>query len=1185
MNIPSFAVRRPVTTAMFFIALTLLGLFSLSRLAIDLIPELAFPSLSISTSYSGAAPEEVERLITIPIEQSVSTVSGVVGMSSLSREGSSRVTLQFDWGTDLDMLINEVQAQVDRVRSRLPEGASAPRVGRFDPSQMPIMTIGISGDLDLAELRRLAEEEMTYYLERLEGVGSVTVQGGRNREIRVELDPLRLQAHGLTIDQVAGSIRGENLNVPAGRMVVGQSQFTLRTLGELTAVEELAGILVANRDGAPTFLGDIAEIQPISDDLGTIVRVDGRPGVVVSIQKQSGANTVQVADAILQTLEELKLRYPDLGIRALNDSSIFIRQTIKNVIDAGLLGGVLAAIILLIFVRSLRATIIICLAIPVSIISSFILIERAGMTLNTMSLGGLALGIGMLVDNSIVVLENIDRHLQGGKEAGQAAIDGTGEIISAVVASTLTTVAVFLPMLFVRGMTGILFQQLSLMVAFSLSCSLVVALALVPMLASRLLTKGVANPWSAATERFFLQGERRFSRLVGRAMHHPGLVILGSAVLLVGSLALVPYLGTELMTSPDEGEISISISLPTGTRLEVTDGMIRYVEDLVRTHVPELAAMESQAGGSSTDRGSLTLRLVGRGQRERSTEEIVNDLRTRLNAIPGVSSRIWARSNFAERLMSGSIGGGSERISLNVQGYDRELIRQTAEGLRGIIEGIPGVVNVGLSRDAGQPEFVIEVDRQRAADLGLTASQVAQSVQAAVQGRVATQLRVGGREYSVRVATADPKGLTPQEVEMIPIPIGGGSFVPLASVGNLVQRESPVAIERLNQQRTIRVTASTEGRDLGSVVADIREGVANYPLPDGVHVHFGGEYEEQQRAFRELVMVFLLAISLVYIVMASQFESLLEPFIVMFSVPFALVGVILTLFLTKTPLTTQAFMGLIVLGGIVVNNAIVLITYMQMLRERGMDLEQAVITAAERRLRPILMTTATTVLGLVPLALELGEGTELQAPLARTVIGGLVASTFVTLFLIPTLYCWIYRRRLYPVGRVMGSIILVLLLASATTQAGELTLQQAWSEGLQGHPSVLDAQRDLAAAESRLRQLEATYGLQLDLDYQLDLGGELVSLEHRGGSIILNASQVLLVPGENLALRAARLRVEEGLAALASAKEGAKLEILAAYLELWQAQGELAAAELALERLEGTAQAVEQRFERAMAGE
>ncbi|MGI6035127.1 MAG: efflux RND transporter permease subunit [Limnochordia bacterium] len=1178
MNISRFAVQRPITTAMIYIAVTLLGLFALGRLAIDLIPELAFPSLSISTSYSGVAPEEIESLITIPIEQALSTIGGVVSMDSLSREGSSRITLRFPWGTDLEAATNEVRANVERVRPRLPAEAGAPWVGRFDPSQMPIMTLGLSGELDLAELRRLAGEEISYYLERIDGVAAVTVQGGRSREVRVELDPARLQAYGLTIDQIVQAIRAENFNVPAGRIVVGQSQFSLRTLGELKAVEELESILVASRDGVSIRLGDIAQIHPVTEDAGAIVRVDGMPGVTVSIQKQSGANTVQVADAILQTVDELSLRYPKLVIRPLNDGSRFIRQAVNNVIRSGIIGGLLAALILLVFLGTLRSTLIIAIAIPVSIITSFILIDWAGMTLNIMSLGGLALGIGMLVDNSIVVLENIYRQLKGGKTPKEAAVEGSGEMAAAVVASTLTTLAVFLPLMYVTGMTGILFRQMSLMVAFSLTCSLAVALTLVPLLCSRLLKAGKNSRY---LDVILGNMEDSYGHVLEKAVARPGLVILTACLLILFSFKLIPYLGSEFSPTTDEGEFSISFSLPPGTLLETTDEMVRRVEQLVRETVPELESMDARAGtggGQGGSMGFLNVTLAPRNQRGRSTQEIIAALRDKLADIPGPSFWVRAQSSFAERMAAGSLGGSSERITLNIQGQDMALVREVADELRDVIDQVPGVVNVGLSREETQPEFVLRVDRQRAAKFDLTTSQVANAVQAAVQGRLATQLHVDGQEYGVRVQLSGANSLSPREIETLPISIGGGAYVPLHTVARLSLQDSPAAIERLNQKRTVRLTASPEGRDLGSIMTDIQTALLAVELPEGVTIHYGGEWEEQQRAFRELLTVLCLAVSLVYIVMACQFESLFDPLIIMFSVPFALVGVAITLLITNTPLTTQALMGLIMLGGIVVNNAIVLVDYINLLCSRGVPLDEAVITGAKTRLRPILMTTGTTCLALVPLALELGEGTEIQAPLARTVIGGLLAATLVTLILIPTIYRLAHRGKVHRASPAL--LVLLLLLASPGIKAqGAITLEGAFEQALKTNHRLMQARWKLEAAESKLRELEGAWGPHLTLDGEWQAADPA---QRAGAAFTARGS---LPTTEPISWQLARLAVEGAWGELADEEEAVRLAVLTAYVNVLRSQGAVQGARLVQRQLEALVDEISLRKELGVAGE
>lgn len=1208
MNLVRFAVNRPVTTFMFFIALTLLGLFSYSRLAIDLYPDLSFPTISVSTSYSGVAPEEIESLITIPIEQALSTISGVTGMSSTSRVGSSRVTLTFNWGTDLETAMNEVRANLDRVRSRLPDGASDPRVGRYDPNQSPIMTLGVSGNLDQAELLSLVNDEIVYYFERLDGVAAVNVQGGRTREIRIELDPLQLQANGLTIDQVVQAIQGENLNTPAGRLFVGQAQYTLRTIGEFRSADELNSVVVANRNGVQMLLKDIATIDDGGDNQDMIVRVDGKPGVIMSIQKQSDANTVQVADAVYRTMEELRRRYPEINVRSINDSSTFIRLTVQNVVNSGLIGGLLAGLILLIFLRSIRSTLIVGIAIPVSIVSTFILIEQAGMTLNSISLGGLALGIGMLFDNSIVVLENIYRHRKLGKDAKTAAIDGTSEMITAVTASTLTTVAVFLPLMYVTGMTGLLFRQLALMVIFSLTCSLLVAITLLPVMCAKIMgdsqtqRKGIMKHIDERLAAAFARQEEAYGGLIKKALAKPGLVAVIAIVIFAISLCLYPLLGTEFMPTTDEGNIFVSLSLPTGTLLEVTDEMAQRVEGLIRDKVPELANMETQIGrggygGSGTHSASISMTLVPRSERKRSTDEIVTALQKELAAIPELTSRVYSRGGFGQRMMSMNFGGGGgDRITLNIQGPDRDVLSSTARQIQELIAEIPGITNVGIRRDQEQPEFVLKVNRQRAADLGLSTRQIASAVQTAMQGRVATRIQTDGREQSVRVVLAGSDSFTPADIEALPISIGGGRHVLLRTVASLETRDSPAAIERLDQKRNVTITASMEGRDLGGTVAKIQEAVGNFDLPEGVTVHYGGEYEEQQKAFRELLYALLLAIAMVYIVMASQFESLFDPFIVMFSIPFALVGVIWILFLTNTPVNTQAYVGLIMLGGIVVNNAIVLISYINMLREQGVSLDEAVVRGASTRLQPIFMTTGTTVLGMVPLALGIGEGSEIQVPLARTVIGGLIVSTVVTLVLIPTLYHSAHKffqhRRSTTGGlgtKALIFLVLCGLLAFDISDAAEhklLTVNEAIEAALKTNIELKAVENNYAATESRFRQLQAGYkpNLSLDSDWGYSdsnlASGQTLSLS-------LSARQVFntgtILGWKDLDLTFAQWDLHYAKRELEQKKQQVALNTLAAYIEVLKAQSNVRLTAESLQRTKAAVAQVQFQVDQGMA--
>lgn len=1000
----------------------ILGAVSLARLPVDLMPDITYPTLSVSAGYSNASPEEVEELITRPIEQAMSAVPGVEEVSSSSAEGSSRVRIAFAWGTDLDAAANDIRDRLDRVAPRLPDDADRPRLRKFDLASFPILILGASSRLDPVEMRRLIDDEVKYRIERVPGVAALGVWGGLEREIHVDLDATKVKALDLPMDLIVSRIRAGNVNIPAGTIERGNFDVTIRTPGEYADLGALASTVVATRQGVPIRLDEIASVEDTWQKVRRIVRVNGEPGVRLSVSKQSGTNTVEVAKGVLEEIETINRDLPQISIVPIINTADYIERSITNVGSMALYGGVLAIFVLLFFLRNLRSTAVIATAIPISITATFALLYFGGFTLNIMTLGGLALGIGMLVDNAIVVLENIYRMREGGLEAERAAVEGSEEVTAAIIASTLTTLAVFLPMVFIRGMSGVMFKQLAYVVSFSLACSLAVALSVVPMLSVRFLHPGLGDAGGRETfghKVFRLSGslfagmETTYSRMIHFTLSHRAPVVLGAAVLLTGSLALIPLVGVELMPQTDEGEVRINTEMEVGTRLEFVDERMKTIEAIVGLEVPEISNTVTSIGGgwrsSGSHTGQMRISLVGQEERSRSSEEIAAALRGPLGGIPGMKVRTRAGQGlFLLRMGS----GGSERIEIEIRGHDLEVAGALADRVKETVEAVDGVTDTVLSLDAGRPEELVKVDRQKAADMRVTVSRVANMLQTALSGTRATNFRQGGDEYPiiVKLKEADRMGLA--DVLDLTITNSDGNPVVLRNVVRIEPQTGPVRISRKDQQRLVTVSANISDRDMGSVLADIREGLRSVPVPQGFTIVFGGDYEEQQTAFRELLLSIILALVLVYMVMACQYESLRDPFVVMFSVPVAAIGVILMLFLTRTTFNVQSYIGCIMLGGIVVNNAILLVDHTNLLRRRdGMPLRAAIEEAGRRRLRPILMTAMTTILGLTPLALGLGEGGEAQAPLARAVIGGLLSSTLITLVFVPAVYS-IFERGL-----------------------------------------------------------------------------------------------------------------------------------------------------------------------------
>ena len=1013
MNLIKVAVTRPIGTLMAFAIVILLGITSLLGLPLDLLPELSFPSLSISTEYPGAGPEEVENLVTRVLEETVSTAVGVEDVFSNSSEGSSRVTVTFPFGTDLDAAAADVRVAIERARRRLPEAASTPIVFKFDPSQSPIMQLGLvsgSPEVGPVELRQIAEDQLQFRLERVSGVAAVTISGGVRRRVLVEMDPVRMQAFALSEREIMNALAGANLVAPGGQVIEGTRRLGLRVLSQYQDLGQIERTVVTVHGGVPVYVSDVARVSQGEEERTSLVRVNGQPGVLVQVQRQSGANTVAVSDRIQREVRDVRPTLRGADLLVLNDGARFIRRALSSVQQAILIGGGLAVGVLFFFLRDWRSVLIIATALPVSVLATFALMFFFGYTLNLMTLGALALGIGMLVDAAIVVLENIFRHRELGKSGPDAAAAGTTEVASAVTASTLTTVVVFLPVVFLRGsvITTQLFFQFSVVVVFALLCSLVVAMTLIPSLGAHL--PHVAQSAGDGRRSGAMLGVYR--RILAWALRHPRTVFAASAVIFLLGMGSLMVLGRETVPQADEGELFASVTLPVGTRLEFTDQVLTGFEAVVRETVPEAEYVTVSAGGTAfgggTHRGNLRIRLVDRGSRTRKTEGVAADLRRRLQ-VPG--GRVFVRAG------SGALGflrfGGADPIEVELRGFDLQRGMAVAQQIRELLERIPGVIDASVAREEQLPEVVVRIDTERAAAFGLTPPQIASALRTAVAGGVATTLRSAGRETDIVVRQESGATLTAQQVLAVPMTSVTGRRVLLGQVANLARGESPTQIVRRSRQRIISVSAGISGRDFGSVMGDVRAALIGLPLPEGFSLALGQEYEEQQRAYRQLSLGFLVAVLLVFAVMAVQFEALLEPLMIMGAVPFALSGALLTLFLTGTTLNIQSLIGLIVLAGVIVNNAILLIDFIMKRRRDGLSLEASALEGASARLRPVLMTTVTTVMGLLPTAIGVGEGAELQVPLARAVVGGLLLGTMVTLVFIPTLYVTVegYRAR------------------------------------------------------------------------------------------------------------------------------------------------------------------------------
>ncbi len=1023
MNLARASVARPVFTSMVTLIVVVLGTVSLTRLQIDLLPSIELPTITVRTEYEGADPVVMERLVTRIVEEIVATVPGVVELTSQSYEGNSRVRVSFAWGTDIDSAALDVQATLEDEISELPDNVQRPRVSKFDIDSFPVVLLGISSKLDPVELTQIVEDQIRYRFARIPGVAQVDPWGGYNREVRVEMDPAKINALGLPLGDILDAIRNANLDLPAGRIEQGRYQVTLRAPAEFIDLEQIRNTVIDRRDGTVVTLRQVALVKDTYEKLTRIIRVNGERGLRLAIRKEPGDNTVEVARRVLAEVEYVNRAFPLIRIIPVINQGNFIERAIANVARSVLYGGALAVLVLLFFLRDLRSTLVISLAIPISVGATFALLYFGGFTLNLMTLAGLALGVGMMVDSSVVVLENIFRRRQEeGESPTVAAVEGTREVSSAVIAGTVTTLVIFLPLIFVRGVSGVLFKELAYVIMFSLFCALLVALSLVPMLGSKLLAgSGAASGHGAMARLSALCGsaldrlDSGYRRLLKTVLDFRWLTVLMSIAIFAASLLLIPFIGTEFLPPSDEGEVRISGEMEVGTRMGLIDQQTRLMEQRVYEAVPEtvssvVSVLTSGARANSAAQGEIRLALLPATERDRSNVEIARDLRRRFEqrGVPGMKIRVRAPQG---QFLLQRILASAEGVTVEIRGFDLDTLGLLARRVADGIADVAGVTDVQLSREAGIPQQQIHVDRDKVADLGLSVRDVTKVIETAVAGSAAGEFRAEGNSYRILVQLEDAEQRSMDEILDLTLRTPGGEQVALRNLVDTQRGIGPVTVERKDQQRLVTVTANVAGRDLGSVAADVQARLDRIARPAGYDLSVSGNFEEQQKAFKELMLSLLLALLLVYMVLASQYESFGDPLVVMLSVPLAAVGVLVTLFLTDTTLNLQSGIGCIMLGGIVVNNAILLVDQAGQLRRQGLETRAALLEAGRRRLRPVLMTTCTTILALMPLALGIGEGADAQAPLARAVLGGLTVSTLITLVLIPVVYSLFHRER------------------------------------------------------------------------------------------------------------------------------------------------------------------------------
>ncbi|MFK7846600.1 MAG: efflux RND transporter permease subunit [Rhodothermales bacterium] len=1016
--ITDISVKRPIATTMFYLVIITVGLVGLRFLPVDLLPSIEYTRLSVNTNYPNVGPEEIETIITDRIENAVASVPNIERVSSRSSDGNSRVSMEFSRGVDLSEASNDVRDAMNRVVNSLPPEVDPPRLWKFDLNSFPIIIIAAQSTREMDDLTLMIERDIAQRFERIPGVGSIDVWGGVYREIHIDLDRDRLKASGLTAQDVQQAISQENATLPGGNVKQGLSDLYVRTRGEYTSVDQIARTVVTIANGKAVRVQDLGEVIDGYEDISRLVELQDVPMIRFFIQKQSGANTVDIAERVRAEVERVNLERSDLKLTVVSDQSTFIQQSMDNVQSSAFWGALLALLILYVFLRNGSTTFIISLSIPISLVATFGLLYFSDMTLNQMTFGGLALGIGMIVDNAIVVLENIVRiREERGESLANSAVIGTKQVTGAIVASTLTTSVIFLPLAFAQTTSGALFQALAIVVVFALMCSLLVALSLVPMLASRFLSAKKGGEVEAVKKSrlrtFFRNLENWYSQLLKKSISKRPAIFIAT-ILLVGTAAFFwSSIPVELAPQSDADEISIDMEMAEGMNIAVVRQYLDELAVAVKAVLPmdqvETITTEVRNGDAEVE-----VTLIDANIRTVSSTQLADEIRNAVDGlIPGANIRVSAQSGLwiLRRLFSSS--DDAEAVQIEIRGYDLETASSFAQQIQSRVSSIPGVRDARVSRREGQPEENLIFDRDRISDLGLTVNQVAQAVQANVGGVLAGQFRVKGDEFPIRVRLRPEDRLTSLDLDDIGVRTPAGEIVPISSITTQEKGRSPTTISRVNGQRVTYVTANLEDEvALGEAVARIRADLAQLALPEGFSIIFSGEYEEQIKAQRDFTMAIFMALILIYMVMAGQFERFLDPLIVMCSVPLAIVGVVPMLIFTGDTLNMQSIIGLVMLIGIVVNNAIVLVDYINLLRrEREMNLVDAIVEAGRLRLRPILMTALTTILGLVPMALGFGVGAEIQASLARVVIGGLLASTIITLILIPLVYLTAHRAK------------------------------------------------------------------------------------------------------------------------------------------------------------------------------
>ncbi|MBN1186588.1 MAG: efflux RND transporter permease subunit [Bacteroidales bacterium] len=1023
MSIYGSSVKNPITTIMVFVAIVVFGIYTFVKLPIDFYPEMEFPALMVLTSYSGANAADIEENISKPLENAFNTVSDLKEITSTSRDNISLVILEFEFGTDLNAAANDIRDALSMYSSALPDDADDPIIFKFSTNIMPIMFFAITADESYIGIKDQLEEKIVNPLNRIEGIGAISLAGSPTRQVTVDIDPRRMEAYNLTIEQIGGVLRAENLNMPSGNIEMGMMNYPLRVQGEFTESSQIKNIVLGNYQGKTVYLRDVATVNDTIKDMTVDERINGKQGIRMIIQKQSGANSVKIAREVNKKLEELKKTLPkDVEILSIFDTSEFINMSISNLSKTLLFALIFVVLVVLFFLGRWRATFIIVITIPISLIVAFIYLGISGNTINIISLSALSIAIGMVVDDAIVVLENITRHIERGSTPREAAIYATNEVWLAVIATTLTVVAVFFPMTMVSGLAGIMFKQLGWIVSITIVTSTLAAISLTPMLSSKILKlkKKKREPRRISHKRviipFLDKLDNFYARTLGWCLRHRRLVIFSTLGIFIGSIILAAFfVKAEFMPQADQGQVTIEIELTAGMRVDETMKIARKIDNYIEENIPEkkLVATSSGSddeagfsalfGNAGSNNISMTLALITASERERSDVEIADDLRKYIGTLPEVVTYTVVAGE------SSHLSGSSNTVDVEIYGHNFDVTTALANEISEKVKSIKGARDVTISRKKSKPELRILLDQEKMSSNGLNTASVSTIVRNRIVGMTASIFRESGNEYNIVVKFSEEFRNSIDDIKNIAIPTPSG-IIRLGDIASIEEFWAPPNIERKGRERVVTVSVTPYKVPLGELAANIKTEIAKINKPSGVMIDVGGAYEDMGESFGDLGKLLLMSLLLVYIVMASQFESLKMPFIIMMSIPFAFTGVILALIITNTPLSIIAALGAIMLVGIVVKNAIVLIDFTNLMRDRNYELDEAIKIAGKSRLRPVLMTSVTTILGMLPLALSKGEGSEIWSPMGISVIGGLIFSTIVTMVIVPVIYRIVVRR-------------------------------------------------------------------------------------------------------------------------------------------------------------------------------